>query len=297
MITIAGGTGFIGKKLSKSFKDNNKKIGIISRDSRKASLEVPYADDFSTWETSDLKRILNTTDILINLSGASLAAKRWTGEYKKLIINSRIEPAKKLAEIIQSIENPPKLVITASGIGIYGNTENITDETGPAGNDFLSYVCVQWEKASFINNPDIRQVNARMGVILDKEEGAFPKLILPFKFFTGSILGTGKQYLPWIHIDDLISAYHFVIKNENLSGPINFVSEKPVTMTEFAKAISKVTKRPVLFKIPEFFLNIALGEQAIIVTKGQKAIPGKLIESGFKFTYSEAEEAIRSLVK
>lgn len=297
MITIAGGTGFIGKKLSKSFKDNNKKIGIISRDSRKASLEVPYADDFSTWETSDLKRILNTTDILINLSGASLAAKRWTGEYKKLIINSRIEPAKKLAEIIQSIENPPKLVITASGIGIYGNTENITDETGPAGNDFLSYVCVQWEKASFINNPDIRQVNARMGVILDKKEGAFPKLILPFKFFTGSILGTGKQYLPWIHIDDLISAYHFVIKNENLSGPINFVSEKPVTMTEFAKAISKVTKRPVLFKIPEFFLNIALGEQAIIVTKGQKAIPGKLIESGFKFTYSEAEEAIRSLVK
>jgi uncharacterized protein (TIGR01777 family) len=136
-----------------------------------------------------------------------------------------------------------------------------------------------------------------MGVILDKKEGAFPKLILPFKFFTGSILGTGKQYLPWIHIDDLISAYHFVIKNENLSGPINFVSEKPVTMTEFAKAISKVTKRPVLFKIPEFFLNIALGEQAIIVTKGQKAIPGKLIESGFKFTYSEAEEAIRSLVK
>jgi uncharacterized protein (TIGR01777 family) len=296
MITIAGGTGFIGKKLSKSFKDNNEKIGIISRDSRKASLEVPYADDFSTWETSDLKRILNTTDILINLSGASLAAKRWTDEYKKLIINSRIEPAKKLAETIQSIENPPKLVITASGIGIYGNTENITDETGPAGNDFLSHVCVQWEKASFINNPDIRQVNARMGVILDKKEGAFPKLILPFKFFTGSILGTGKQYLPWIHIDDLISAYHFVIKNENLSGPINFVSEKPVTMTEFAKAISKVTKRPVLFKIPEFFLNIALGEQAIIVTKGQNAIPVKLIESGFKFTYSEAEEAIRSLV-
>jgi len=297
MITIAGGTGFIGKKLAKSFKDNSEKIGIISRDSRKASLEVPFADDFSTWEISDLKRILNSTDTLINLSGASLATKRWTDEYKKLIINSRIEPAKKLAEIIQTLENPPKLVITASGIGIYGNTENITDETGPAGNDFLSYVCVQWEKASFINNPDIRQVNARMGVILDKKEGAFPKLILPFKFFTGSILGTGKQHLPWIHIDDLISAYHFVIKNENLSGPINFVSENPVTMTEFAKAISRVTKKPVLFKIPEFFLNIALGEQAIIITKGQNAIPGKLIESGFKFTYSEAEEAIRSLVK
>lgn len=296
MITIAGGTGFIGKKLAKSFKDNKEKIGIISRDTRKALSEVPFADDFATWESNDLKRILNSTETLINLSGASLAAKRWTDEYKKLIINSRIEPAKKIAEIIQSLENPPKLVITASGIGIYGNTENLTDESSPAGNDFLSYVCVEWEKASYINNPQIRQINARMGVILDKKEGAFPKLILPFKFFTGSILGSGKQYLPWIHIDDLISAYHFVIKTENLNGPINFVGEKPVTMTDFAKAISKVTKRPVLMKIPEFFLNILLGQQAIIVTKGQNAVPRKLHEAGFKFIYTDTEKAIKSLV-
>ncbi|MCX7737255.1 MAG: TIGR01777 family oxidoreductase [Candidatus Kapabacteria bacterium] len=296
MITIAGGTGFIGKKLAKSFKDKGLKIGIISRDSRKAVSEVPYADDFATWETSDLKRILNSTETLINLSGASLADKRWTEKYKKIILESRTKPARIIAEIIQTLENPPKLVITASGIGIYGNTVELTDESSPPGVDFLSKVCVEWEKASLIDNPNIRQVNARMGVILDKKEGAFPKLMMPFKFFTGAILGSGKQWMPWIHIDDLVMSYHWIIQNEKLSGPINLVSNNPVTMSEFAKVISRVTKRPILMKVPEFLLNTVLGEQAMIVTKGQNAIPRKLMDSGFNFSYKELEVAIRSLI-
>lgn len=296
MITIAGGTGFIGKKLAESFKDKGVKVGIISRDSRKAVSEVPYADEFATWETSDLKRILNSTETLINLSGASLADKRWTEKYKKIILESRTKPARIITEIIQTLENPPKLVITASGIGIYGNTEELTDESSPPGLDFLSKVCVEWEKASLIDNPNIRQVNARMGVILDKKEGAFPKLMMPFKFFTGAILGSGKQWMPWIHIDDLVMSYHWIIQNEQLSGPINLVSNNPVKMSEFAKVISRVTKRPILMKVPEFLLNIVLGEQAMIVTKGQNAIPRKLMGSGFDFTYKELEVAIRSLI-
>lgn len=296
MITIAGGTGFIGKKLALSFKKSGHKIGIISRDKQKAASEVDYADHYSTWENTELERILNSTETLINLSGASLADKRWSDKYKKIILDSRVEPAKKLSGIISNLENPPKLIITASGIGIYGNTMELTDENHPHGNDFLSQVCIEWENASFIENTNIRQVSARMGVILDKNEGAFPKLFLPFKFFAGSVLGSGKQWMPWIHIDDLVNIYHFIIYNENISGPVNFVSNNPVTMTEFVKAISKVTKRPVLIKIPESLLNIFFGEQAMIVTKGQKAIPRKLIESGFRFTFTDIEEAIRSLV-
>lgn len=296
MITIAGGTGFIGKKLAKSFKDVGYKIGIISRDCRKAASEVPYADDFASWETNDLKRIINSTNTLINLSGASLADKRWSKKYKKIILESRTKPARIIAETIQTIENPPKLVITASGIGIYGDTEKLTDESSPSGDDFLSKICVEWEKSSLIDNPNIRQVNARMGIILDKNEGAFPKLMMPFKFFTGAILGSGKQWMPWIHIDDLVMSYHWIVENLSLSGPLNIVSKNPVTMTEFAKSMSKVLKRPILMKVPEFFLNIVLGEQAMIVTKGQNAIPKKLMESGFEFAYSNIEEAIRSLI-
>ncbi len=296
MITIAGGTGFIGKKLAKSFKDFGENIGIISRDSQKARSEVPSADDFATWESADLERILNSTNILINLSGASLANKRWSVNYKKIILESRTQPAIRLANIIKNLKNPPNLVITASGIGIYGNTENVTDESSPPGNDFLSQVCVEWEKASIIDNSNIRQVNARMGVILDKNEGAFPKLLLPFKFFAGAILGSGKQWMPWIHVDDLVMSYHWIIQNEKLYGPINLVSNNPVTMSDFGKAISNVTKRPILMKVPEFVLNTVLGEQAIIVTKGQNAIPRKLIESGFEFKFMNLADAIRNLL-
>lgn len=296
MIAIAGGTGFIGKKLAKAFKEAGEKISIISRNKQKASSSVPFADDFSTWEISELERILNTSDVLINLSGASLAGKRWTEKYKQTILESRTKPAKLLSNVISGLRNPPKLIFTASGIGIYGSTLKITDESSPSGEDFLSKVCVEWESASIIPDSKIRQINARMGVILDRNEGAFPKLLMPFKFYSGAILGTGKQWMPWIHIDDLVRIYQWIVQNDNISGPVNFVSPNPVTMTEFAKVISKATRKPIMMKIPEFILNIMLGEQAMIVTKGQNAIPRKLIENGFSFAYDNLEEAIKKLI-
>jgi hypothetical protein len=298
-IAITGGTGLIGKKLINALKYRDYYIINFTRDIEKSKITLPNADEHIQWNINktDWYDKISGSYAIFNLAGASVAGGRWTEKYKKLIYDSRINGTKALVKAIENAENKPKVLINSSAVGYYGNrfNEDITEKSSK-GIGFLSDVCNDWESEATASSAG-RVVLARTGVVLDKNEGALAKMLLPFKMFAGGPLGSGKQYMPWIHIDDLIEMFIFVMENENIFGAVNFTSPNPVIMDEFAKTLGQVLGRPSFFRVPEFALNLLLGEQAEIVTEGQKALPKVSIGNGFDFKYKNLENAVKDLLK
>ena len=299
-VVITGATGLIGKKIVNRLVERGDEVTVFTRSVDKAKVWVSNAAYYVNWNiaSEEWYQNLDGKDVVIHLSGESLIAKRWSSKQKKIIHDSRILSTKALVSAINELSIKPKLFVSASAVGYYGNSETEVDETYPTGKGFLAEVVHDWEMASeALNESGVRRVAVRIGVVLDKKEGALAKMILPYKFFMGGPLGSGRQWMPWIHINDLVNLFIFAIENENAEGIINGVSPNPIRMNEFAKALGSVLKRPSLLQVPAFILKLILGEASSTVLEGAKVVPTKALNYGFNFEYKDIQTALRDLLK
>ena len=278
-IAISGANGFVGTSLTNFFSSFRYKIVPLSRDILN--------------NKSKLEKVLNSTDIVINLAGANII-NRWSESYKKLLYSSRIDTTSKIVNAISSISNKPKLLISTSAVGIYDN-KSIYDENGSFSNDFLSNLCQDWEKEALKAKSEATKVAIfRFGIVMGKDGGALQKMITPFKFGLGGTIGSGKQAFSFIHISDLLNAYKFVIEND-YDGVFNLTAPTPTTNKGLTFALGKTLKRPTILPVPEFVLKLIFSEGARVLTDGQSAIPKKLLDLGFEFKFKTIEETIENL--
>lgn len=301
-IIITGATGLIGKKLSKALTDRGDEVTVLTRNTDSAKKKLPFIKNFVEWnynKPEEWKSHLDGKDTIVHLAGVNLFSKRWDKNFKKKIIESRRISTQNLVRASADCKNKPGVFISASAVGYYGDgKETILKEDSQKGNDFLADVCEIWERESQkAGDYGIRNVQVRTGIVLSPEDGALKQMLLPFKLFIGGPLGSGKQWFPWLHIDDIINIYIHAIDNENISGPINAASPNIVRMKEFAKTLGKVMKRPSLFPVPEFALRIVVGEAAGTVVSGQRINVEKLIKNGYEFKFINLEEALKDLLR
>lgn len=300
-IIVTGATGLIGIELCKALKARGESVTVFSRNIESAKRILGNEFSYVKWNyenPGEWQESLADKDAVIHLAGANLFARRWTENYKKEILESRSISTKNLVVGLKNSHNKVKIFICSSGVGYYGSRGNeILTESSSAGNDFIADVVKNWEaeaaKASAIG---VRTAMLRQGIVLSKKGGALAKFLPPFKFFIGGALGNGKQWFPWIHIDDLIAIYLFILDNAKISGPINVVSPEAVRMNEFAKTLGRILYRPSIFSVPEFALKILIGEAASTIVSSQRIVPQELIDKGFKFKFEKLEEAMKDLI-
>ena len=300
-IVITGASGLIGTNLCKALISRNDEVFIFTREIEKSKKRIPGAKEYIELDYSKPEtwsEYLNNKDAVIHLAGANISGKRWTNKYKKIILKSREISTKNLANVIIASPAKPKTFICASGVSYYGDSGNkIITEEGEPGKDFLANVCKIWEdEAKNVEKAGVRRISIRTGIVLTPGEGALKKMLTPFKFFVGGPLGSGSQWFPWIHLNDIINIYVYALDNTTISGAINASSPNPVTMNDFAKTMGKIMKRPSFFKVPEFVLTLATGEVAGSITASLKVIPKKLLDQGFKFKFENLRDALLDLL-
>lgn len=296
-VSIFGGSGMIGKYISHFLQKNNYQVISVSRRLQHNSDEITKVQtNFADFK--EIADILENTRYVINLTGESIAGRRWTKEYKDKLYASRINTTRMIVKGISSLKKPPECFISASAIGIYGDRKNeLLDEVSELADDFLSNLCKDWEQEA--NNAmlhKIRTINLRIGIVFSKQNSALQKIIKPYKLFLGGDLGSGKQWLSYIHIEDLANIINHIFLNKTIEGPVNAVSPIPVTNSELGNTISKILKRPSYLKIPAFILRIVLGEFAGSLLASQRVIPKKIAESGYKFRFSNLNDALKDLL-
>lgn len=295
-ILISGSTGLIGNKLTDFLVNKGHKVIRLVRKN------IPYSEKQIYWNPSNEKIELNVNekiDAVVHLAGESVGEGRWTPSKKKLILDSRVEGTKLICEAISRLKDKPKVIVSASAIGYYGDRgDEVLTEESTEGNDFLAKVCVEWESLTRIASENgIRVVNARIGIVLSSDGGALKKMLLPFQMGVGGNMGSGKQYMSWIDIDDLVRIFYHCITNENISGPVNAVAPKPVTNAVFTKTLGKVLNRPTLLPAPKFALTMLLGEMGEALLFGSQNVSAdKLIKSGFKFHYADLESSLNHAI-
>ncbi len=299
-IAIAGGTGFVGKKLTDYLLDQHHEVFILTRNVAKTSQHpnLRYVEWLKA--NSNPEKQLYEIDAIINLAGESLNSGRWTESRKKRILDSRVTATKEILRIISSLPKKPKVLLNASAVGIYGTSESDTfsEESSRIGSDFLANTVSAWEQeADGAAALGMRTCFLRLGVVLGDDGGALTRMVLPYKFFIGGTIGSGKQWLSWIHIEDVIKGIDFLLYHETVSGPVNFTAPNPLQMKEFGQTAGKVLNRPHWLPVPRFALQLLLGEMSILVLEGQKVLPKKLVEHGFTFTYETVEKALGSIFK
>ena len=294
-ILITGGTGLIGKHLCNVLRSKGYKILILSRN----KTNNPNTYYWNISENYIDPKAIQKADYVIHLAGAGIADKRWTKKIKKELIDSRVKSANLLFSKIKTLNPNLKAFISASGIGYYGTitSEKIFKETDASGNDFLATVCKVWEEASKqFNSLNIRTVILRTGVVFSKKGGAFEKMSQPIKLGFGSPIGTGNQYIPWIHIDDLCNMYVEAIENNELNGIYNAVASDYVTNEFLTKSIATILdKKAWLPNVPSFMLKLIFGEMAVILLEGSRVSAEKIKSTGFKFKYPFLLEALKDL--
>lgn len=300
-IVIAGASGLIGRSLTASLLQSGHEITTLT--TRTVKSDSTHNTGFRQihWDgvtAGEWTLRVQQADAVINLSGQSLASGRWTRERKKLLIQSRVQPTRILVATMSAAIRKPSVFLNASAVGYYGSVhDGIVGEDHRPGSDFLATLCVNWEEeARPASRAGIRTVLLRTGVVLETDGGALQRLVLPFKLFVGGPLGPGTQWMPWIHREDMIRAILFALEN-NISGPVNLSSPESVTMDEFSRTLARVLKRPGILRVPAFVLRLMLGEMAMVVLTGQRAVPQVLTASGFQFKHPVLEEALADLLK
>lgn len=297
-IAIAGGTGFVGRTLVNDLSKYEHEIVILTRRAMKTSEKANIR--YTQWLTDDANPVmdLQDTDIFINLAGESINSGRWTEERKSKILSSRIEAVDAVLDIINQLDWKPQALINASAIGIYGTSYNevFTEKSEKLGTDFLAETVVKWEQeASKAASLGVRTVFCRFGIILENGAGALPKMLLPYKLFVGGNIGSGKQWMSWIHLEDVVKGIIFAIENEQIHGPVNFTAPHPEMMSDFGKTLAEVLGRPHWLPVPSFALRLLLGEMSTLVVDGQKVLPKKLLDHGFQFKYPELKLALKNI--
>ena len=300
-IVVAGASGLIGSRLTNALLQSSHIVTCLT--TRAVTPDAGQDPIFKRvhWDgntVADWMNHLEGADAVINLSGQSLASGRWTKARKRSLTASRLSSTKAIVEALRLTARKPGVFINASAVGYYGPVAyGDVDEGHPPGKDFLASLCDQWEKeASAAATLGVRTVMLRSGVVLDPAGGALRRLVLPFKLFVGGPLGDGNQWMPWIHREDQVRAILYAVETPEISGPVNLVAPDAVTMKEFSRALGRVLRRPALMTVPAFVLRILLGEMAIVVLTGQRAVPRKLLQAGFRFSHPSLPEALSNLL-
>lgn len=293
-IAVAGGTGFVGKALSDELLSNGHEVLILTRKKRSSSNRLKFVQWLNDGDLPEKE--LEGIDAFVNLAGASINS-RWTDEYKQKILDSRLSAATEVKRILEQLKKKPEVLINASAVGFYGTSpEKEFTEASEAGRDFLADTVTRWEAAAAgAGKSGVRVVLCRFGVILDRNEGALPRMVLPYKLYGGGKVGSGTQWLSWIHIKDVIAGILFAIENEQLAGPVNFTAPAPVKMDQFGRTLADVLQKPHWLPVPGFMLKLLLGEMSMLVLEGQRALPKKLLEAGFRFRFPNVKEALMDI--
>jgi uncharacterized protein (TIGR01777 family) len=295
-ILIRGSHGLIGTALIQALEPEGHDIFRLVRYAPNAETEIEWSPDRYSIALARLEGF----DAVVHLAGESIAEGHWTDVKKKRIRESRVKGTRLLGDALANLSQPPKTFVCASAIGYYGNRgDEILTETSAPGNDFLSGVCVEWEKATALaSEKGIRVVNCRFGIILDAKGGALKQMLPPFRMGVGGKIGSGKQWMSWIALDDVVSGIKFALANDSIRGPVNFVAPNPVMNAEFTTTLGKVLSRPTLFPIPAFGLRLLFGEMAdALLLSSQRVEPAVLQASGYSFQYSQLDGALRHVLK
>jgi uncharacterized protein len=303
-VIITGGTGLIGGTLAADLAKDNHEVIVLTRNPEKR-VPLPGSVRLERWDarTADgWGALADGADAIVNLAGENLAGEgflpsRWTDERKRLFRDSRMNAGQAVVEAVKAVTNKPHVVIQASSVGYYGvHGDEVLTEDSPPGNDFQAQLCKEWETSTApVEAMGVRRAIIRTGVVLSATDGALYRLAFPFKMFVGGPLGSGKQYLSWIHLPDEASAIRFLIDNASASGPFNLSAPNPKTNAEFGRILGKVLARPSLIPVPSFAFRLAFGEVATVVVEGQRAIPKRLQELGFQFKFPDLEAALRDI--
>lgn len=297
-IILTGGTGFLGSSLINDLVERGYNCVVFTRspEKYKSTEAVKYIE----WipESSYLTKYISGSKAVINLAGAPIAGKRWTDEYKKLIIDSRVDTTNALVDAINRCKTKPEMLLSSSASGYFGDRDDeiLTEDSNP-GDDFLAEVCKKWEEATNKLSKEVKLVIFRTGIVLHPDNGALEQLLKPIKLFVGGSLGKGDQYFCWIHVADWKRFLIFALEKNGNSQIYNLSAPNPVTNYVLTKTIGKVYKRPTIFKVPTFILKLVLGESASMVLNSQRMIPKNILEANFKYEYELIEEAIINLKK
>lgn len=297
-VLVTGATGFIGRVIVRQLEEKGMQVVVLTRNIPKAALVLgPRCKYFQWADTTQAPpaEAFDGVNGVINLMGESIGEKRWSAEQKKKIVDSRIIGTAKLLETISALPQKPKTLVSTSAIGIYGDRgPEELDENSKSGKGFLAELCEQWEsEANKAKNFGMRVAIIRVGIVLGKGGGALSKMVPLFKLGAGGKLGSGSQYMSWIHLEDLAAMFVTALTDESMSGPYNGTSLYPATNAEFTKVLGKVLRRPTILPAPEFALKAVLGEMSAIVLEGQKVLPKKFREKKFHYRYPTLEMTLK----
>jgi uncharacterized protein (TIGR01777 family) len=305
-IVVAGGTGFLGTPLVEAFARRGHTIVVLTRRPAHAPawayaaepgrvFVVAWSPDGSTgpWASA-----LEGADAVVNLAGESMAVGRWSPARKARLRDSRLLPTRSLVAAILGATRPPSVLVSQSAVGYYGlHGDEVLTEESPAGSDFVATLCVDWEREARAAAPAARVVPLRTGVVLAADGGALERMLLPFRLFAGGAIGSGRQYMSWIHRADWIALTRCAVENP-IDGAVNATSPNPVTNREFAAALGRALGRPAVLRAPGFAMRLAFGEMAeAMLLGGQRVIPARAIDQGFEFRHPEIGPALAAVIK
>lgn len=294
-VMIAGGSGFLGRALTKSLLADGHQVFILTRGTR-----IPEGAQAVQWDaktTNGWGHLVNEMDVMIHLAGKSLASWPWTAATKQAFHDSRIIPGLVLAQSIQQATHRPGIFVQASGINHYGLRGDLADESTPPGDDFLAQLTVKWEDATrSVEELGVRRVVIRSAVVLGKGDGLLGLMALPIRLFAGGPLGSGKQAMPWIHINDWVGGVRHLINDEHARGAYNLIAPTPTSNADFNRILAGVLHRPYWFPTPAFLLRTLLGEMSVLILEGRFAQPKRLTESGYRYQFPGPHEALVDLV-
>ena len=295
-VTVTGATGVIGSALVRRLRERGDEVTVLSRDPRRAgeALGVPARAWDASAEPAPAEA-LQGRDGIVHLAGETIA-RRWTDEAKRAIRDSRVVGTRHLVTGLRGAHPRPPVLACASGVGLYGGRgDEPIDESAPPGGDFLARVCVQWEReAAIATELDMRVVLVRTGVVLAAEGGALARMLPPFRAGLGGPVAGGRHYMPWIHLDDVVGIYLAALEDGRWSGAVNATAPEPVTNREFSKALGRALGRPAVAPVPGPALRLLFGEMAQVVLSGQRALPRRAQELGYRFAHPQLDEALRS---
>ncbi|MDF2155932.1 TIGR01777 family oxidoreductase [Vibrio sp. CAU 1672] len=299
-ILLTGGTGFIGSELMKLLTTHQ--VTLLTRNKERARQHLEYADlgNVTYLESLDHLQDLNHIDAVINLAGEPIADKRWTAEQKEIICKSRWEITERIVELIHASTKPPSTFISGSAVGYYGDQHHhpFDESLQVHSSEFAHNVCAEWERVAKQAHSDLTRVCLiRTGIVLGHHGGALAKMLLPYKLGLGGPIGNGVQYMPWIHLLDMVRAIMFLLETPHASGVFNLCAPHPVTNQIFSRTLAKTLQRPHFLFTPKWALRLAMGESSCLLFDSIRAKPKKLTELGFKFSYSRIEPALKHLLQ
>jgi uncharacterized protein (TIGR01777 family) len=300
-VIITGGSGLIGQALAADLLKDGHEVIALSRDPQRHSAHLPPGVRLEQWDGRSAQgwgHLVEDAGAIVNLAGENIGERRWTEARKQAIIESRLRAGKAVTEAVTQARSKPTVVVQASAIGYYGShADEVITEKSPPADDFMSQICQQWEPTTApVEQAGVRRVVVRSGVVLSRQGGAFPRMIMPFNFFAGGPLGSGQQWVSWIHLRDEVAGLRFLMGNPNAVGVYNLTSPYPLKNVDFERAIGRFMHRPAIIPTPAFAIRLLFGEMALTVLEGQRVAPERLEKEGFIFNFPRIDEALQDLL-